>query len=151
MTVLSPTHLTCPSERDAATFFRECFIDELARAAWRDPVQYRRELLADSPRLRSVLDEAARAAGWGRPLPEGHARGIALSVTQGVVAAHVAELSLDDEGASQLHRIVAVVDCGATETGALPARWLSAGLAPAMANAAAALMARRRLEEGAWS
>jgi isoquinoline 1-oxidoreductase beta subunit len=146
MNVLSSAHPISPSERDAATFFRECFIDELARAAWRDPVQYRRELLADSPRLRGVLDEAARACGWSRPLPEGHARGVALSAAGGVVAAHVAEMSLDDAGVSRVHRVVAVIDCGAAEPSAAQARCASAGLAPAMVNALAVLKARHRLE-----
>jgi isoquinoline 1-oxidoreductase beta subunit len=128
-----------PSEHYAAAYFSECFIDELARAAWRDPVQYRRELLPGSSRLRRVLDEAARISGWSRPLPAGHARGIALSAAQGAVAAHVAEMSFDDHGASRVHRIVAVIDCGVTalaETArqrlqdSLRARWSSADPAP---------------------
>jgi hypothetical protein len=145
MNVLSPAQPASLSERDAATFFRECFIDELARAAWRDPVQYRRELLADSPRLRSVLDEAARTAGWSRPLPDGHARGIALSTVQGVVAAHVAEVSLDDNGASQVHRVVEVID-GHAEPGTAHAQWAAAGAATAVANALASLQARLSLQ-----
>ncbi len=146
MNVLSPADPTTLSERDAATFFRECFIDELARAAWRDPVQYRRELLADSPRLRGVLDEAARAAGWSRPLAEGHARGVALSVSRGVVAAHVAEVSQHDDGASRVHRVLAVIDRGDGVPSLAPADEDSAGAAAAMANAMAALQARLSLQ-----
>lgn len=149
MNVLSPAHPTRPthlSEREAATFFRECFIDELARAAWRDPVQYRRELLADSPRLRGVLDEAARTAGWSRPLPEGHARGIALSVTRGVVAAHVAEVSLDGDAAAQVHHMLAVIDRGDGVPGLAQSDAASAGAAAAIANAMAALQARLSLQ-----
>ena len=149
MNVLSPAHPTRPthlSERDAATFFRECFIDELARAAWRDPVQYRRELLADSPRLRGVLDAAARTAGWSRPLPEGHARGIALSVTHGVVAAHVAEVSFDEDGVSHVHKVVAVIDAGDGEPSVAHADASSAGAAAALANALAALQTRLNLQ-----
>ncbi|MBX3620517.1 MAG: hypothetical protein KF891_11120 [Rhizobacter sp.] len=112
MTHTIPAGELAPRERFAATFFSECFIDELARAAWRDPVQYRREMLPGTSRLRRVLDEAARVSGWSRPLPAGHARGIALSAAQGAVAAHVAELSLGDEGEPTVHRIVAVLDCG---------------------------------------
>jgi len=115
MNVLNPTSELAPRERYAATYFSECFIDELARAAWRDPVQYRREMLPGSSRLRRVLDEAARVSGWSRPLPAGRARGIALSAAQGAVAAHVAEMSFDDCGASRVHRIVAVIDCGRSE------------------------------------
>jgi isoquinoline 1-oxidoreductase beta subunit len=146
MNVLSPAHPTTLSERDAATFFRECFIDQLARAAWRDPVQYRRELLADSPRLRGVLDAAARTAGWSRPLPEGHGRGIALSVSRGVVAAHVAEVSQGDDGASHVHSMLAVVDRGDGVPGLAPADAASAGAAAAMANAMAVLQARLSLQ-----
>ncbi len=150
MNVLSPAHPTRPtnlSERDAATFFRECFIDELARAAWRDPVQYRRELLADSSRLRGVLDEAARTVGWSRPLPEGHARGVALSVIRGEVAAHVAEVLQGDDGASHVQRVVTVVDGGDGEPVVLAqADGASAGAAAALANALAALQARLSLQ-----
>lgn len=149
MNVLSPAHPTRPthlSERDAATFFRECFIDQLARAAWRDPVQYRRELLADSPRLRGVLDEAARVAGWSRPLPEGHARGVALSVTRGVVAAHVVEISFDEDGASHVHHQLAVIDDGDGEPSLARGDGSTAGAAAALANALGALRARLELQ-----
>ncbi len=149
MNVLSPAHPTRPmhlSEREAATFFRECFIDQLARAAWRDPVQYRRELLADSPRLRGVLDEAARTVGWSRTLPEGHARGIALSVTCGVVAAHAAEISQADNGAPHVHCTVTVVESGDGEPSLAQADVSSAGAAAALANALAALQARLNLQ-----
>ena len=139
MTVLSPASEIAPRERYAATFFTECFIDELARAAWRDPVQYRREMLPGTSRLRRVLDEAARVSGWSRPLPAGRARGIALSAALGAVAAHVAEMSFDDEGASRVHRIVAVIDCGKSSSGegarqrlqdSLQARWGDGDHAP---------------------
>lgn len=112
MTATFPAGQLVHRERYASVFFSECFIDELARAAWRDPVQYRREMLPPASRLRRVLDAAAHASGWSRPLPEGRARGIALSTAQGAVAAHVAELSVDAQGESQVHRIVAVIDCG---------------------------------------
>lgn len=131
-------HDIAPQARDAATLFRECFIDELARAAWRDPVQYRREMLPDGSRLRRVLDEAARASGWSRPLPPGHARGVALSAEHGAVAAHVAEVSFDDHGGSHVQRIVSVIDCGGLPAGEMRADWALAGLLPAVANAQAA-------------
>ena len=59
-------------------FFRECFIDEMAHAAGRDPYEFRRPLLAKSPRDLRVLDACAKAAGWGSPLPAGVHRGIAV-------------------------------------------------------------------------
>jgi isoquinoline 1-oxidoreductase subunit beta len=142
MNLLSPTPEITSGEREAAIFFRECFIDELARAAWRDPVQYRREMLPEGSRLRRVLDEAARVSGWSRTPPEGHARGVALSVNRGAVAAHVAEMSVDEHGASQVHRIVAVIDCGAVAPAEVQAGWAAAGLRPAMANALAVLNLR---------
>jgi hypothetical protein len=124
-------------DRYAAVAFRECFIDELARAAWRDPVQYRREMLPAGSRLRAVLDGAARTAGWSRPLATGQARGVALSARGGAVAAHVAELRLDDEGACRLHRMVIVLDGDRMAAAALAID----GVAPAIANALAALRA----------
>src|SRR5690606_1059408 len=61
------------------TFFAEGFVDELAVAAGRDPVEYRRELISGDPRLRHVLDLAAEHAGWGSPLPAGRAQGVAIA------------------------------------------------------------------------
>lgn len=128
----------------AAVHFRECFIDELARAAWRDPVQYRREMLPAASALRRVLDEAARVSGWSRPLPAGAARGVALSAARGAVAAHVAELRVDDAGDCQLERVVIVSD-GPDDAAAMLAR---EGIAAAVANAIAALRARAAAEQG---
>lgn len=136
-----PAGAIAPRERFAAAFFSECFIDELARAAWRDPVQYRREMLPATSRLRRVLDEAARVSGWSRPLPAGRARGIALSAAEGAVAAHVAEVSFDAHGESRLHRIVAVLDCGRGEAaerararleGSLREHWGTGEASPAL-------------------
>lgn len=93
-------------------FFTECFIDELARAAWRDPMQYRRELLPAASRARRVLDHAARVSNWGQDLPAGTARGVALTESHGSMVAQVAEVSLDADRRPRVHRIVAAVDCG---------------------------------------
>lgn len=88
----------------------ECFIDELAHAAGKDPFEFRKEHL-NSDRLRNVLITAAEKAGWGTPLPKGHGRGIACFAGYGSYAAHVIELSV--EGAQiKLHRAVCAVDCG---------------------------------------
>ncbi|MDX2057132.1 MAG: xanthine dehydrogenase family protein molybdopterin-binding subunit [Gemmatimonadales bacterium] len=92
-------------------FAVECFIDELAEAAGRDPVEYRRELLAERPRHRAVLDLAAERAGWGGPVPEGRARGVAVHESFGSYVAEVAEVGLVD-GKVRVHRIVCAVDCG---------------------------------------
>jgi isoquinoline 1-oxidoreductase beta subunit len=93
-------------------FYTECFIDELARAAGRDPFEYRRDLLAAGSRHRRVLEAAAQRAEWGTPLPAGHARGIAVVESFGSVVAEVIEASFDKNGAPRVHRVVAVVDCG---------------------------------------
>ena len=90
----------------------ETFFDQAARLAGRDPYEWRRELLADKPRHRAVLDLAAQKAGWGTPLAEGQARGIALHESFGSIAAQVAEISLDSGGGPKVERVVCAVDCG---------------------------------------
>ncbi|HXZ48428.1 MAG TPA: xanthine dehydrogenase family protein molybdopterin-binding subunit [Usitatibacter sp.] len=94
-----------------AAFVMETLIDEIAAAANKDPVALRRELLANQPRVRNVLEVAAAKGGWGTALPKGRARGIAVHESFGSVCAQVAEVSLQD-GAPRVHRIVAAFDCG---------------------------------------
>ncbi|MGH7562541.1 MAG: molybdopterin cofactor-binding domain-containing protein [Gemmatimonadales bacterium] len=93
-------------------FVIEGFIDELAWEAGRDPVEFRRGLLADAPRHRAVLDLAASRAGWGSPLPEGRGRGIALVKSFDSYVAEVAEVSLNPDRTIRVHRVVCAVDCG---------------------------------------
>jgi isoquinoline 1-oxidoreductase subunit beta len=92
-------------------FARESAIDELAVAAGRDPVDLRRELLADNPRTLHALQIAAERSGWGSPMPERTARGIACSSFLSH-SAQVTEVSLDDRGRVHLDRIVYALDCG---------------------------------------
>ena len=92
-------------------FAMESMVDELARAAGVDPVEYRRRLLADRPRLRGVLDLAAAKAGWGTPLPAGRARGIAVHESFGSFVAQVAEVSIEGDRI-RVHRVVCAIDCG---------------------------------------
>jgi isoquinoline 1-oxidoreductase beta subunit len=92
-------------------FVMETMIDELASAAGEDPVAFRRKLLAKQPRVLATLDLAALKAGWGKPLPKGRARGIAVHESFGSVCAQVAEVSVE-KGEVRVHRVVAAFDCG---------------------------------------
>lgn len=104
-------------------FATESFIDELAAAAGKDPLEYRLHLLAKdaeikyfdatwrTSRLRNVLQLAAEKAGWSKPLPAGRYRGIACFGCFSTYAADVVELSIENDQ-PQVHRIVSVLDCG---------------------------------------
>ena len=94
------------------TFFTESFMDELAHEAGEDPFEYRRALLKAKPRHLAVLELAAAKAGWGTPLPKGHARGIAIQEAFKTIVAEVAEVSVSHTGELKVHRVVAAVDCG---------------------------------------
>jgi isoquinoline 1-oxidoreductase beta subunit len=95
------------------TFVIESFIDELAAAAKQDPVAYRHALVRKSPRGRAVLDLAANAAGWGRALPAGRGRGVALMYSDwDTYVAQVAEVAVSSKGEVRVHRLVCAVDCG---------------------------------------
>jgi isoquinoline 1-oxidoreductase beta subunit len=92
-------------------FFSESFIDEIAHALQRDPLAFRMALLKESPRHAAVLRLAAEKSGWGRPLPAGRARGVALHESFGSIVAEVVEASLVD-GRPKLHRVVCAADIG---------------------------------------
>lgn len=92
-------------------FANESFMDELAKAAGKDPYEYRMALLADKPRFANVLRQAAERAGWGKPLPAGHGRGIALMEGYDTYMAQVAEVSVED-GEVKVHRVTVVADLG---------------------------------------
>jgi isoquinoline 1-oxidoreductase beta subunit len=93
-------------------FANESFMDEMAKAAGKDPFQFRMDLLADKPRYANVLKKAAAKAGWGKPLPKGHAQGIALMEGYDTFMAQVAEVSLDGNGSVRVHRVTVVADLG---------------------------------------
>jgi isoquinoline 1-oxidoreductase subunit beta len=95
-----------------SVFVVESFMDELAAAAKRDPVDYRRALLDNAPRARAVLDLAAEKAGWGRPLPKGVGRGVSLQFVFGSYMAQVAEVEVAKDGSVRVMRVVCAVDCG---------------------------------------
>jgi len=90
----------------------ETFLDQVAHAAGRDPVELRRELLHDRPRHLGVLELAAEKAGWGKPLPAGRVRGVAVSESFSSFVAEVVEISLGEKGMPRVHRVVCAVDCG---------------------------------------
>jgi len=92
-------------------FAVESFVDELAHAAGRDPLEFRREMLAKAPRLKGALELAAGKAGWGTPLPKGRARGLAVHESFGSIVAQVAEVSVEN-GKIRVHRVVCAIDCG---------------------------------------
>jgi isoquinoline 1-oxidoreductase beta subunit len=93
-------------------FFDESFIDELALTLKKDPFEFRRELLADKPRHRKVLETVAKEAGWGAPLPPGTGRGIALRASFGSIVAQVAEVSVADDKTLKVNRVTCAIDCG---------------------------------------
>ncbi len=94
------------------TFYKECFVDEMAHAAGVDPYLYRRRLLRGSPKNLAVLDAAAKKADWsGRP-GDGVFRGIAVTEACGSFCAQVVEVSVDRNAAVHVHRVVSAIDCG---------------------------------------
>ena len=131
-------------------FAAECFIDELAAAAHRDPVDYRRDLLADLPRHRAVLDLVAEEADWGAPLPDGRARGIALVNAFESIVAQVAEISLTEARAIRVHRVTCAADCGIVVNPDIVAAQLEGGVAFGLSAAlwGNVTVARGRITQG---
>lgn len=95
-------------------FVVESFMDELAHAAGKDPVEYRRALTRNQPRAAGVLELVAEKSGWGTPLAAGMGRGISLHDAFGSYMAAVLEISVSPAGEITLHRAVVAVDCGIT-------------------------------------
>jgi CO/xanthine dehydrogenase Mo-binding subunit len=141
-----------------AAFALESFIDELAVAAGKDPLQYRLHLLAKdqdlqyftttwkTARMRGVLRLAAEKAGWDKPLPAGHYRGIACFGCFASYLAEVVEITMESENAQpRVHRVVAVVDCGQVVNPSILEQQIQGGIVYGLANA---LRARITIEKG---
>jgi len=93
-------------------FAIESFIDELARKAGKDPVAFRIAMLDGTPRLKAVVQQAAKLSGWGGPLPARTGRGIAAQISFASFIATVCEAEADENGEVGIRRIVSVVDTG---------------------------------------
>ncbi|MFL5087141.1 MAG: xanthine dehydrogenase family protein molybdopterin-binding subunit, partial [Xanthobacteraceae bacterium] len=92
--------------------YMECFIDEVARAAGKDPVEFRRALMGNHPKHLAVLNAVAEKGDWGKPLPPGVHRGIAQFMGYGSYSAATAEVSVSPEGKVKVHRMVLALNCG---------------------------------------
>ncbi|MBW8687009.1 xanthine dehydrogenase family protein molybdopterin-binding subunit [Chitinophaga rhizophila] len=90
----------------------EATIDELAHAAGKDPLVYRQQLLKDHPRHLAALNLVAEKANWGKPLPEGRFRGIAVHESFLSFVAQVVEISLNTDGTIKVHKVINAIDCG---------------------------------------
>ena len=110
-------------------FTVESFVDELANAAGKDPLEFRLGMLAAHPRAQRVLQVAAEKAGWGKPLTKGQARGIAYHLSFGSYVAEVAEISVDRKtGAITVHKVTCAVDCGSVVNPAIVKAQMMGGL-----------------------
>lgn len=92
-------------------FMVEGFIDELAHAAGRDPLEFRLAMLDGHPRMKRVLETAAEMADWDAGPPAGRGRGIGIVEDKGGIVAQIAEVSVED-GAPRVHRVWCAADCG---------------------------------------
>ncbi len=125
-------------------FFMESFLDEIAHALGKDPVELRRSVISEHhPRFRAVLDRAAAEAGWGSA-PEGRGQGVALHECFGSICAQVAEVSMED-GVPKIHKVTAAVDCGPVVNPEIVKTQIMSGL---LFGLSSALGARLDLDRG---
>jgi isoquinoline 1-oxidoreductase beta subunit len=92
--------------------FLECFVDELAHEAKKDPLEFRRHMMKDHPQALGVLNAVAQKAGWGKPAPKDVHRGLAVFRAFGAYVAACAEISVKDGNKVKIRRIVGATDCG---------------------------------------
>jgi isoquinoline 1-oxidoreductase beta subunit len=110
-------------------FFVESFMDEIAAAAGRDPLELRLSQLIPAPRLKDVLKLAAEKANWGRPPPADRYRGLAAYDFHGTHLAAVAEISVGKNDRIRVHRVVCAVNCGVVVNPKLVAAQITGGIA----------------------
>jgi CO/xanthine dehydrogenase Mo-binding subunit len=110
-------------------FVVESFIDEIAVAARKDPLQLRLDLLKNEPKRRNVLRIAAEKAGWDKNPPEGRYRGISVHAFHDTPAAMVAEVSVDKRGQVKVHQVTCAVDCGTAINPKIVEAQISGGIA----------------------
>jgi len=139
-----------------AAFASESFIDELAAAAGKDPLEYRLHMLAKdqdiqyfsttwrTARMRAVLQLAAQKSGWGKPLAAGRFRGIACFGCFASYMAEVVEISMEN-ATPRVHRVVAAVDCGQVVNPGILEQQIPGGIVYALGNA---LRAKITIEKG---
>ena len=92
--------------------YLECFLDEVAKVASQDPLEFRRKLMGNHPKHLAVLNAVAAKIGWGAAPPAGQFRGIAQHMGYASYVAAAAEVSVSDRGKVKVHRIVMATDCG---------------------------------------
>ena len=125
-------------------FATECFLDEVAREAKKDPYELRRALLGKHPRHKAVLEAAAQKAGWGKPLAQGRVRGIAVHESFNTFVAQVVEVSKRKDGL-HIDRVVCAVDCGVAVNPNIIAMQMESGIGYGLS---AALAGTITLKEG---
>jgi isoquinoline 1-oxidoreductase subunit beta len=125
-------------------FSTECFLDEVARAAGKDPLALRRGLLREHPRHLAALDLAAKQAGWGKPLGKDKARGIAVHESFNTAVAQVVEISRRKD-AFHVDRVVCAVECGVAVNPQIVAMQMESGIGYGLS---AALMGAITLKDG---
>jgi isoquinoline 1-oxidoreductase beta subunit len=93
-------------------FAIECFMDELARKADKDPIAFRRDMLGKTPRLQAALDLVVEKSNWGQALPPRAGRGVCVQPAFGSFIATVVEAEVDEQGEVRLRRVTSAVDTG---------------------------------------
>ncbi len=126
-------------------FFDECFLDEVAIAMGRDPLELRRALLKDKPRHLAVLDAVAKASGWGTPLPAATGRGIALRASFGSIVAQVAEVAVEGR-TIRVRKVFCAIGCGIVVNPAIVRAQMESGIVYGLS---AALHGRITIKGGA--